>query len=88
MECFYERDVLGGNYESQRLRGVLTKEQKVEDILNNDDLTDFKKKILTQTSKMVYVGFSRPTHLLCFVVHKDRLNADFENDNWEIINCN
>ena len=88
MECFYERDVLGGNYESQRLRGVLTKEKKVEDILNNDDLTDFKKKILTQTSKMVYVGFSRPTHLLCFAVHKDRLNADFENDNWEIINCN
>jgi hypothetical protein len=28
-----------------------------------------------QSAKMVYVGFSRPTHLLCFAVHKQRFDA-------------
>jgi hypothetical protein len=28
-----------------------------------------------QSAKMVYVGFSRPTHLLCFAVHRERYNA-------------
>ncbi|MFB9063409.1 UvrD-helicase domain-containing protein [Flavobacterium branchiarum] len=38
--------------------------------------------------KMLYVGFSRPTHLLCFVVFekniKDNLH-NFKNDEWEVI---
>jgi DNA helicase-2/ATP-dependent DNA helicase PcrA len=28
-----------------------------------------------QSAKMVYVGFSRPTHFLCFAVHRDRYSA-------------
>jgi hypothetical protein len=27
---------------------------------------------------MAYVGFSRPTHLLCFAVHKTRFDACFK----------
>jgi DNA helicase II / ATP-dependent DNA helicase PcrA len=38
-----------------------------------------------QTTKMAYVGLSRPTHLLCMAIHKDRFNeVDFK-DKWEII---
>jgi hypothetical protein len=33
---------------------------------------------------MVYVGFSRPTHLLCFAVHKDRFRENDFKDKWEI----
>ncbi|HAB15486.1 MAG TPA: hypothetical protein DCE44_03440 [Verrucomicrobiales bacterium] len=28
-----------------------------------------------QSAKMVYVGFSRPTHLLCFAVHRQRFDS-------------
>ena len=44
-------------------------------------------KIL-QSMKMAYVGFSRPTHLLCFAVHKNRFDeylGDINRDEWEII---
>jgi hypothetical protein len=37
---------------------------------------------------MVYVGFSRPTHFLCFAVHKDRFDAclsDIDRIKWEVI---
>jgi len=38
-----------------------------------------------QSLKMVYVGFSRPTHFLCFAVHKDRFDEDaFPSDRWAI----
>ena len=36
----------------------------------------------------VYVGFSRPTHLLCFAVHKQRFNAGLilvAGNTWEIV---
>jgi DNA helicase II / ATP-dependent DNA helicase PcrA len=32
-------------------------------------------KRVQQSAKMIYVGFSRPTHLLCFAVHRDRYEA-------------
>lgn len=35
---------------------------------------DIRKK---QTAKMLYVAFSRPTHLLCFAINKDRYNEVF-----------
>lgn len=38
---------------------------------------------------MMYVGFSRPTHLLCFAVQKDRFDEYLSNINteeWEIVN--
>jgi hypothetical protein len=34
---------------------------------------------------MAYVGLSRPTHLLCIAIHKDRFKKDDFKDKWEII---
>ena len=34
---------------------------------------------------MAYVGLSRPTHLLCLAVHKDRFNEVDFSDKWVII---
>lgn len=41
-----------------------------------------------QSSKMCYVGMSRPTHLLCVAVHKARFDEylnDIDNEKWEIV---
>lgn len=39
-----------------------------------------------KTLKMLHVGFSRPTHLLCFAVCADRINREeISNSEWEII---
>jgi hypothetical protein len=41
-----------------------------------------------QSAKMVYVGFSRPTHLLCFAVHKQRYEAGLAavaDHGWEVV---
>ena len=38
-----------------------------------------------QSTKMTYVGLSRPTHLLCLAVHINRFNEDDFNDKWDII---
>lgn len=41
-----------------------------------------------QSSKMCYVGMSRPTHLLCVAIHKARYEEflkDIDVDRWEII---
>ena len=66
METFYERGG-GGNYESERLAGSI-KGVAVKGAAHN---------LVKQSAKMVYVGFSRPTHLLCFAVHESRF-AKFE----------
>ncbi len=46
---------------------------------------------IVESAKMVYVGFSRPTHLLCFAVNENRCDGDtqqlLEDDGWEIIKC-
>ncbi len=37
---------------------------------------------------MMYVGFSRPTHLLCFACFKENVKDDielFRNAGWEIV---
>lgn len=38
---------------------------------NYEESTNTRAK---ETMKMMYVGFSRPTHLLCFAMHKDNYN--------------
>lgn len=48
------------------------------------------KKYHIQSAKMVYVGLSRPTDLLCFAVHKTRFNELLNGickDTYEVINC-
>jgi hypothetical protein len=37
-----------------------------------------------QTAKMLYVAFSRPTHLLCFAIHKDRYKKLYFCDFWKV----
>jgi len=47
--------------------------------------SDITKVRSTQTSKMVYVGCSRPTHLLAIAIHKDRFNnLSFPVNTWKI----
>ncbi len=43
---------------------------------------------IKQAMKMSYVGFSRPTHLFCMAIHKNRFESelnDIDRDIWEII---
>ena len=45
-------------------------------------------KRVKESSRMAYVGFSRPTHLLCIAIHKDRydsISSDISEDDWEIL---
>ncbi|MHB8338972.1 MAG: UvrD-helicase domain-containing protein [Ignavibacteriaceae bacterium] len=72
LETFYE-----SKYESERMinqiKGIEFCDSKV-----------YHK----QTAKMMYVGFSRPTHLLCFAVHGDHVAdhlEDISKNNWEIV---
>ena len=77
METYYERGG-GGNYESERLANQLKGEPVAQ---NAHDL-------VKQSAKMVYVGFSRPTHLLCFAVHESRfaaLAAEIDASVWDIV---
>lgn len=76
LESFYHRGQ--GNYESQRL-----KDQFKGNVVSGTALD-----VVKQSARMIYVGFSRPTHLLCFAVHKDRFDANLNNidrNKWEII---
>ena len=71
MESYYERDVRNsGNHESERLAEI---------IMGNGLPTAPIQKWTAQSLKMAYVGFSRPTHLLCFAIHKDRYDARWGN---------
>jgi len=74
-----------GKYESERL-----KDQFFNIPINESlqDLTDAAKEKLIQTAKMVYVGFSRPTHLLAFAVEKSRFEKnlkDIDSNKWLIL---
>lgn len=83
LESFFDRGY--GNYESERLRnqflGTQTISQTLAVVPNSHD------KII-QSTKMAYVGFSRPTNFLCVAVHKDRFDSrlsDIDRNKWEII---
>jgi len=72
LETFYQ-----GKYESEYL-----KELFLEEATNKDGV--YRKHAL----KMSYVGFSRPTHLLCVAIHKDRFDRDLSeinNEIWEVV---
>lgn len=65
------------NYESERLSDQFK-------FINFDK----KQKNHRQSSKMAYVGFSRPTNLLCFAVNKERFDmhlSDIDQQKWTII---
>lgn len=81
LETYFYKDGKGANaksYESQRL---------ADQILGNP-LKDNVGKRVKQSAKMAYVGFSRPTHFLCFAVHKDRFDSTLERvdkEVWDIV---
>jgi hypothetical protein len=74
-----------GKYESERLKDQFF---NIPINVSLQGLTDAAKEKLRQTSKMVYVGFSRPTHLLTFAVEKERFEKnlkDIDRSIWEIL---
>ena len=81
LETYYQKDGRGANaksYESQRLADQL--------IGNQMSITAGKR--VKESSRMAYVGFSRPTHLLCIAIHKDRydsISSEISEDDWEIL---
>lgn len=71
LESYYH-----GNYESQRLSSQFLGNSF------NDNRVHHKSSV-----KMAYVGFSRPTDLLCIAIHKDRYDEllnTIDKDIWEI----
>lgn len=84
LESYYDRGY--GNYESERLRNQFLGIQSVSETLSTVKTSHEKIK---QSAKMAYVGFSRPTDLLCIAIHKERFDAHLSKINidvWEIIN--
>ena len=78
LESFFYKDGTK-SYESERLK---------EAFLGN--VIQSPAKRVQQSLKMVYVGFSRPTNLLCVAIHKDRFNeylSQINKDIWEIVDC-
>ena len=48
-----------------------------------------ENKFINEAAKVVYVGFSRPTHLLCYAVQKERFDKKLSNidtTKWNIVN--
>lgn len=79
LETYYERGQ-GGNFESERLA----------DQLKGNTIKATAHNLVKRSSKMVYVGFSRPTHLLCLAVQESRfekIKKDLDENAWEIVWC-
>lgn len=79
LESFYYNDG-GKSYESQRLA----------DAFLGNSITNRGIRI-QQSLKMTYVGFSRPTNLLCVAIHKDRFDrllSEINKEIWEIKEIN
>ncbi|MCU7550425.1 UvrD-helicase domain-containing protein [Chitinophagaceae bacterium LB-8] len=79
LESFYQKSIKKtGNYESERLAPQL------KGIALASDAHEYIK----QSMKMAYVGFSRPTHLLCFAVHESRYQShlkELNSESWEVV---
>jgi hypothetical protein len=81
LETYFQKDGKGidaKSYESQRL----DKRFLMNALLGNEG------KRVKQSAKMVYVGFSRPTHLLAFAVHRERFDqylGELDTSVWEIV---
>lgn len=82
LETFFSKGY--GNYESERLRNQFLGENIVDTMKRERRCHD---KFI-KTTKMAYVGFSRPTHLLCVAIHKERFDkflTGINKDYWEIV---
>ncbi|WP_104382612.1 UvrD-helicase domain-containing protein [Sphingobacterium sp. HMA12] len=80
LESYFQQDGQGINaksYESQRLK---------DQFLGIQIQSNVRDRV-KQSTKMAYVGFSRPTDLLCIAIHKNRFDAQLngiDTDVWEI----
>lgn len=80
LESYFQKDGRGAeakSYESQRLKDQFLGTQIQSTVGDR----------VKQSAKMAYVGFSRPTDLLCIAIHKDRfgkLSNEINKDIWEI----
>jgi DNA helicase-2/ATP-dependent DNA helicase PcrA len=82
IESYYSRGY--GSYESERLRNQFLSTQSLTETLASVANSHDKIK---QSAKMAFVGFSRPTNLLCVAIHKMRFNqmlTGINTDHWEI----
>lgn len=81
LESYFQKDGNGANaksYESQRLSQQFLGTQ----------IGDNVGARIKQSAKMAYVGFSRPTDLLCIGVHKNRFDnflTEINRDEWVVI---
>lgn len=81
LESYFQQDGRGANaksYELQRLQNQFLGMQILPTVANR----------IKQSTKMAYVGFSRPTDLLCVAVHRDRFDSflsEIDRDAWEVI---
>lgn len=81
METYFHQDgrgVSAKSYESQRL---------IEELAGVPITTDCGKR-KKESARVMYVGFSRPTHLLCFAAHKDRIATQVQrlrSNGWVVI---
>jgi len=76
LETFYQSD-RGRSFESERL---------IEQ-LKGTQISPTAGVRTRQSSRVAYVGLSRPTHLLCFAAHKDRIRgheSELEGNGWLI----
>src|SRR5690606_16575242 len=84
------------DYESCKLQVVAKKATKTKPeeylpnplLFKNHQYRKNKDKRAKETLKMMYVGFSRPTHLLCYAMLKDNLIDEIKNYincGWEVI---
>ena len=80
LESYFQQDGRGANaksYESQRLKDQFLGTQIQSNVGDR----------IKQSAKMAYVGFSRPTDLLCVAIHKDRFDnllSELNRQEWEI----
>src|SRR5699024_3047109 len=80
LESYFYKDGRGENaksYESQRLKNQFLGKQIQPSVSTR----------IKQSTKMAYVGLSRPTDLLCIAIHKDRFkkfSSTIDTDIWEI----
>ncbi len=81
LESYFQQDGRGANaksYESQRLK------EQFLGIHIQSEVGDRVK----QSAKMAYVGFSRPTDLLCVAIHKNRFDSylsSIDRNLWKIV---
>ncbi|WP_010178069.1 UvrD-helicase domain-containing protein [Aquimarina agarilytica] len=83
LETFFSKGA--GNYESERLR------EQIKGLPIKEHLEGYKggsvDKIV-QSARMAYVGFSRPTHLLCLAIENSRLEKfanEIDKNDWDVI---